>query len=149
MEVTIMKTKYNKIIAIITISALSSPVWAVGDALKIQQHANISYVTGGIGADESDALQATQNQYNLRVMNADKNGRFSGDTRILIRNLKRESLLDVTSGPLFYANLPKGKYIITGYSDEQSKEEVVNISNKQPARVRFVWPEDNNEQTSN
>ncbi len=143
-----MEIKRNAILAMLMVTSLSSPSWAVdgalpNDALQVQKQGNISYVTGGIGADESKRLQATQNQYNLRIMNADKEGRFSGDTRILISNLQRESLLDVTRGPIFYANLPTGRHIITGYRGEQIKEDVVTISNRKPTRVRFAWPEDN------
>ncbi len=130
-------------LAIIVLAALStSPVWADDNPLEVKQQGDISYVSGGIGEDESDALQATQHNYNLQIMNADKSGHFSGDTRITISDLNHAMLLDAISGPLFYANLPKGRYIVEGFANEQTKKQVVTIATGKLAHVRFIWPED-------
>lgn len=138
-----MALNHHTLLAFLALAALSaSPVWADDNPLEVQQQGNISYVTGGIGKDESDALRVTQANYNLRIMNADKSGHFSGDTRIVISDLQHNALLDAISGPLFYANLPKGKYIVEGYGQEQMKKQTVTIANGKSAHVRFVWPED-------
>lgn len=138
-----MALNHHIVLAVVSLAACSaSPVWADDNPLEVQQQGEISYVTGGIGKDESDALRATQTHYNLRIMNADKSGHFSGDTRVVISDLQHNALLDATSGPLFYANLPKGKYIVEGFANEQTKKQVVTIASGKPARVRFVWPED-------
>ena len=80
--------------------------------------------------------------YNLRIMNVDKAGHFSGDTRIIISDLQQNVLLDAESGPIFYANLPKGRYIVEGHGQEKMKKQTVSIGNTKPAHIRFVWPED-------
>lgn len=129
------------IITLVTFSASSA--WAEDNILvQQQQQGNISYVTGGFGKDESDAIRATQANYNLLVMNADKTGHFSGNTRIVISDLRHNPLLDTTSGPLFYANLPKGRYIVEGYLGKQSRKQTIKIATGRSAHVRFVWPED-------
>lgn len=120
----------------------SAPLYAEGDAPEVQQQGDFYYVTGGIGDDETAALQAVQSQYNLRVMNADKAGHFSGDTRIVISDLRHNALIDATAGPLFYANLPNGRYRVEGFSNQQHKEQVVTIAKGKPARVHFVWPQE-------
>lgn len=138
-----MALNHHIVLAVIALATLSvSPVWAQDNPLEVQQQGNISYVTGGIGDDEKSQLEATQHNYNLHVMNADKSGHFSGDTRIVISDLQHNPLLDATSGPLFYANLPKGRYIVEGYSQEKMKKQTVTIGNTKPAHIRFVWPED-------
>ncbi len=130
-------------LAVVSIFALSlHSAQAQDNVLSEQQQNNIVYVTGGIGKDESDALRATQANYNLRVMNADKVGHFSSDTRIIIRDLQNNILLDATSGPLFYANLPKGRYIIQGFVGLQSKMQPITIAAGKTANVRFVWRQD-------
>jgi hypothetical protein len=127
----------------VVLAALSAlPAWAADEnQLEVYQQGDISYVSGGIGKEERDALQATQANYNLRVMNADKTGHFSGDTRIIIRDLQHNILLDVTSGPLFYANMPRGKYVVEGFINQQSKKQRVTIAKGKPALVRFMWLE--------
>ena len=123
-------------------SSSAAPTWADDETLEVYEQNGISYVSGGIGKDESDALQSMQHNYNLRIMNADKAGHFSGDTRIVISDMKQVVLLDDNSGPLFYANLPKGRYVVEGFSQEQSKRQTVVITGEKAAHVRFVWPQD-------
>ncbi len=138
-----MALNYHMASAVFALAALSaSPAQAQTNPLEVQQQGHISYVTGGIGKDEIDAMQATQSNYNLRIMNADKAGHFSGNTRIVISDLQHTALLDAASGPLLYANLPQGRYIVEGYSQERMKKQTITIGHKKPARVRFVWPED-------
>jgi hypothetical protein len=127
-------------LAIIAISAIAAlPAWADDNLLEVQEQGGVSYITGGIGKEESDALRATQTSYNLRIMNADKAGHFSGDTRIIIIDLQQNVLLDADSGPMFYTNLPKGRYIVEGYSGQQVKKQSITITNGKPTRVRFMW----------
>ena len=114
--------------------------WA-GNAMDIQHKGSISYVSGGIGSDETESLQSVQNDYNLRIMNADRVGQFSGNTRIVISDTKENVLLDTMGGPLFYAQVPNGRYIVEGFNGDQSKKESVTILDNKPARIRFVWAE--------
>jgi hypothetical protein len=138
-----MEIKSHFSLAIMALAIFSAtPVMADENPLEIYQQGNISYISGGIGDDEKAQLEATQSSYNLRIMNADKTGHFSGDTRIVISDLQHNILLDATSGPIFYANLPKGKYIIEGFSDGQSKKKTINISSSKAAHIRFIWPEE-------
>lgn len=144
-----MALSHHTLLAFLALTVLSvSLVWADDNPLEVQQQGGISYVTGGIGKDESDALRATQSNYNLRIVNADKSGHFSGDTRVVISDLRHNTLLDAASGPLFYANLPRGKYIVEGYSQEQIKKQVITITNGKSSHIRFVWPEDMSDTTN-
>lgn len=144
-----MALRTHSMMALMTLAALvSTPVWASENPPQIHQLGNISYVTGGIGEVETDALRATKENYNLRITNADKVGHFSGDTRVVISDLTHNILLDVTSGPLFYANLPNGKYVITGFSGEESKKEKITIVSGKATRVRFMWLADATDSTN-
>jgi hypothetical protein len=140
----------HRAMSIITllVTTLCVSAWADDDVLEVHEQNAISYVSGGVGDDEKAQLESAQHNYNLRIMNADRSGHFSGDIRILISDSQHNLLLDATSGPLFYANLPKGHYIIEGYAGLESKKETVTIAAGKPARVRFMWPEEI-EQTNN
>jgi len=135
-----------RLLAFVVLSTcLNSPVLANDNVLVVQQQGDISYVSGGIGTDERDELEAVKHNYNLRVMNADKTGHFSGDTHITISDSKHNVLLDAPGGPLFYANLPKGHYIVEGFSQDLNKKQAIAITGKSPVAVRFVWPQDTTE----
>jgi hypothetical protein len=140
-----MNTNHCKsyLLALALATALTTPVWAQVDLSylpEVQQQGEIRYLSGGVGDDETAALQSVKEQYNLRVTSADKTGEYRGDTRIVIRDLKQNVLLDTTSnGPLFYTNLPNGRYVVEGYSEGQSKRKNVTIKNATHARVHFSW----------
>ena len=129
-------------LAMIVLAALAStPAMAV-DGPEVHQQNDISYVSGGIGDEEQARLEAVKKDYNLHVMNADKIGHFTGDIRIVITDLEHNTLVDATGGPIFYANLPNGRYIVEGFSPKLSKKETITIAAGKPAHVRFLWPQD-------
>lgn len=133
--------KHSKyVFAVVVVAALQvSPVFADNFLPDLQQQGEIYYLTGGIGAEETSAMESEKKDYNLQVINADKQGHFSGYPHIVIRDMQHNELLSADGGPLFYTNLPKGHYIVEGSSMKQAKSQHVVISDNKPTRVRFVW----------
>lgn len=130
------------VLAVAVTAALAvSPARADGNLPQVQQQGNISYLSGGIGKEESDAMEATRHNYNLRIMSADQTGHYSGNTHVMVSNLQHRTLLDITGGPLFYANLPNGRYIVKGSDDGQSRSQAVTIAAGKPVNVHFSWPQ--------
>ncbi|MDX2073766.1 MAG: hypothetical protein SFX19_05300 [Alphaproteobacteria bacterium] len=104
-----------------------------------QQQSGINFITGGVGDEETDAMEAVKGDYNLRVTSADKTGHFSGAPHITITDMQHNELLSADAGPLFYADLPTGHYIIKGSNKEQGKSQKIVITGKKIAAVRFTW----------
>jgi hypothetical protein len=104
-----------------------------------QQIGSITFITGGIGDEERDAMETVRKDYNLSVMSAATSGAFTGDTRIVIRDQSGEELLQADAGPLFYADLPAGRYVVEGYSDGQIKQQPVTITPDKRQHIRFNW----------
>lgn len=105
----------------------------------VRTQGDISYITGGVGDEETEAMKSERGDYNLQIMNSDTKGHFAGTRNILISDSKGNELLDADGGPLFYANLPKGRYVIESSSNSQTKKQKVNVSGNKPAVVHFVW----------
>jgi hypothetical protein len=125
----------------VAITLVALPAFAQSQMPEAHQQGDIVYISGGIGADETAAIESVKGDYNLNVTSADKTGHFRGDTEIVIRDMKKNVLLDVTAqGPLFYAKLPNGRYTIEGISDDQSRKQAVRITSEKNARVHFSWP---------
>src|SRR5689334_11347717 len=59
-----------------------------------QQEGSVTYITGGIGDEERDALRAVSRDYNLHVMSASTSGAFAGQTQIIIRSRQGEEVVD-------------------------------------------------------
>mgnify|MGYP000910258691 CR=1 FL=1 len=142
-----MKILHNRttVLALVLATSLYSPsVWAqsaYSDYLpQIYQQGDVSFLSGGIGENETEALREVKEQYNLRVTSADKNGEYRGDTRIIISDAQGTVVLDtVSAGPLLYTNLPNGRYTVDGYSEGQSKRKAVKVVKGKHARVHFSW----------
>lgn len=116
------------------------PVRALSEAMPaMQQQGNISYVSGGVGQEESSALESVKHNYNLRITSADKTGHFFGDTHVVVSDMQQHALLDTTGGPLFYASMPNGRYVVEGFSGGQSSKQTVTIASGKPASVHFSW----------
>lgn len=133
--------KLNCVLAVAVVAVLqSSPVWAEGSFLPdIQQQGELSFITGGIGEEETHAMQSERGDYNLQIMSADKAGHFNGHPHIIITDMQHNELINADGGPLFYTNLPKGKYIVEGFVGEQKQHKNITVSGKKTEYIRFVW----------
>ncbi len=104
-----------------------------------QQAGAITYITGGIGDEERDALEAVKSDYTLSIISAGAaQGAFSGDTHISISR-KNEELLSVDAGPIFYAMLPPGRYRVTATSRDQIRSQTITIIAGKQASLHFSW----------
>src|SRR5437016_948255 len=120
----------NTAIAAVFMSAIAiHPSLLLADDLpEIQKQGNITYVTGGIGDEEREALHSMRHNYNLSVLSADKYGAYPGDTHIVISDKQGTELVNTDAGPLFYARMPAGRYIVEESSGGQSKKRAVTIA---------------------
>lgn len=113
---------------------------SVGDVtLQPIQVGEASYITGGIGDEERHALQQMAPNYNLRIMSALKSGNFAGDTRVIIRDRNGTELINAEAGPLFFADLPAGRYTVEASSEGETKTKNVTVGNGKAANLNFSW----------
>ena len=105
---------------------------------EVNHQDGIAYTTGGIGADETNALKATAQNYNLFISNSEKNGSFTDNTSITITG--RQATLTVNdAGPLFYAKLPPGEYVIKATNGDQNLQRNVTITGNKQAQIHLIW----------
>lgn len=106
-------------------------------------HPEVTFVTGGIGDDERQAIEAAKADYNLYVMSASTTGAFVGDSRVIIMRKadgKDEEMLSVTAGPVLYVRLPAGSYTLYAKLGEETKKQNFTIHQKGAAtRVGLQW----------
>ena len=105
-----------------------------------QKQSEINFITGGIGKEDTEAMEAVKGDYNLRVTSADSTGHFSGEPHIVITDMQHNELLSAAAGPLFYADMPSGRYIVEGSNKGETKSQNVVISGRKVVPVRFTWP---------
>jgi hypothetical protein len=106
------------------------------------QQGEVTYITGGIGQDEAQAMRASASAYNLLVSNARNDGSFTAGIDVIIRDGHGQTVLMAKdTGPLFYVRLPPGAYTMDALYNGIEKVKDVVIAPHRPAQINLIWPE--------
>jgi len=105
----------------------------------------VSYIAGGIGQDESDAIKRAAGRYALELefsQTARPRNVYLADVKVAIRSASSgKTMLDtVSDGPYLVANLPPGKYNVTVEQNGATQQRSVDVKAGQHQRLAFVWP---------
>jgi hypothetical protein len=111
-----------------------------GGLPQIQQQGNVSYTSGGVGLDESHALQREQAHWPLSL-------RFTGPTADYLSNVHvrivdgkgGEVLSAEAMGPYMLVKLPAASYTVYAKYKDQEKKQSVSVSGPGKAKAAFHW----------
>lgn len=110
-------------------------------APQAKAQGSVSYVSGGITADERDAMKPLAKDYNLRMLFALNVGNYVADVKIKITTGKEKTVLDaVSEGPWMYVKLPAGKYKISAEYDGKTISKNATVSARKGSSLNFMWP---------
>jgi hypothetical protein len=107
---------------------------------QIQRQGDIEFVSGGVGADESHALERARSQWPLGLNFTGSGSDYLADVQVRIVDSHNADVLTATSeGPYMLVRLRPGQYTVhASYKgDEQSKS--VTVPAKGSARSTFHW----------
>lgn len=110
--------------------------------IEPQTQGEVSFVSGGVGGDEREAMQAIRANYNLNLLFSVKgSGEYLSDVKVRITDIKDNTLLDtVSDGPKLFAKLKPGHYVITVDSDGQVLHKMATVDDKRTTTLSFAWP---------
>jgi hypothetical protein len=99
------------------------------------------FMSGGVGSGERDAMLEQAKSYNLALSFAAPSGQYLSDVRVLITDERGKEVVNTTAvGPLFYVELPGGRYNITASYDGRSQEiKGLQIPNSGRVSKVFHW----------
>lgn len=121
---------------------LASSMPCLADGLTIQQEAHgTAYVTGGIGSEEVEALEAFKKQFNLYFLFSEgKVGRVIDDINISITDSQQQTVFAIEhAAPRLLLNLPSGKYQVTAsYLGSVQKYRFIHNAKKHQ-RIILNW----------
>jgi hypothetical protein len=110
---------------------------------QIQQQGGVSFVSfvsGGVGQDESQALRSAASQWPLSLRFTARSGEFLADVHVTIEDAHGTSVLDATSrGPYMLVKVPPGRYSVHVSHADISKTSAVTVSASGTARATFTW----------
>ena len=123
-----------------------------GVSSEQQTQGSVKFVSGGVGDDETVAMQSAARGYPLElqfVQKASPRDEFLADVKVRILDRSRNVVLEaVASGPFLLAQLPPGRYQIEADYSGVVKRRSVDLSSGKHQRAVFVWaPADDNRQS--
>jgi hypothetical protein len=110
--------------------------------------ADVPYVSGGIGFEGREEMQAAEKDHNLKVVAAEKNGDYLAEVNVVIESAKKERMLDATmDGPILLAKLPPGTYTVKATFEGQTQSRTVTVGGQGLRTLDFRWTSKEREAT--
>jgi hypothetical protein len=111
-----------------------------GGMPQVQQQGDVSFVSGGVGLDESKALQSAQHDWPLSLRFTGRAGEFLADVRVQITDSHGANVLDTTSrGPYMLVRVRPGRYNVHVSHAGVDKTSAVTVGSNGSARASFIW----------
>jgi hypothetical protein len=104
----------------------------------IQQAGGISYVTGGVGLDESHALRAEAPRWPLELLFAGPTSDYLSDVHVDITSSGGSVFQAKADGPFMLVKLPPGDYVVHASYKGQEKTHPVKIGGGHQ-KADFRW----------
>jgi hypothetical protein len=110
--------------------------------LEAHKAGGASYVCGGVGLDEQQAIKSEAGRHDLMLTFAVSNGAYLADVDVEIRDAKGGVLLNAKcDGPIMLVDLPgRGAWRVTAQANGQSRQRSVSAGPGRRAQAVFVWP---------
>jgi hypothetical protein len=106
---------------------------------------SVTYVSGGIGKDESDAMKQAASRYSLAIemaSPASPRAQYVADVKIDIRDQRGTTVLStISDGPILLAKLPPGRYTVNAARNGTSQQRNIVVGSSGPVRAMFSFPE--------
>jgi len=136
----------NTLTSILLTTALVLTSFASSAAITEGRTANDrSYISGGIGLEESERLKQMADKYSLQLIVSSRSGAYLADTRVTITGPGGEKVLDLPlDAPLLLVDLAPGNYKLVVAHAGQTQVRNVNLSSSKREQlvVQFDVPAD-------
>jgi hypothetical protein len=124
-----------------TVTDTSSAGNANGGGLpQIQHQGDVSYVSGGVGQDESKALERDRSHWPLSMQFTGPGSDFLADVHVRIVDVHNNEVLHADSlGPFMLVKLRPGRYTVHATYKNRDHTKTVNIASKGSTQAAFYW----------
>ncbi|MDD2811233.1 hypothetical protein [Rhodoferax sp.] len=134
----------RKTLAVGALLMSATLVQAATNLPPVHRSGNIEYMTGGVGVDESTAIQSASRKWPLTLEFAIKDKEradFAADVNVVVSDAKNHSALHVKSGgPFVLARVKPGKYMVAATLAGKTLQKQVVVTSGAPTKVEFLWP---------
>ncbi|MBU9148794.1 carboxypeptidase-like regulatory domain-containing protein [Burkholderia multivorans] len=104
------------------------------------QQGDISFVSGGIGKDQSTAFERNESAWPLALRFTGKGGEYLADVHVRIVDGKGNEVLKTDArGPYMLVKLPPGRYTVHASYQGSDETRAVTVGAKGGAKAAFQW----------
>ena len=136
-----MKKSLLSLISFLFLAFLSGTASAMRDGRTAQGE---PFLSGGIGAEERDALKVQREFFNVRILTAAKgSGAYLSDVQTRITDSAGRAVLDtVMEGPWLYVKLLSGQYGVQVLYRGQTQQQNLSMGLKDQRSLNFYFIEE-------
>ena len=142
-----MKSKTSVIATAIAVSGMTLTLNAIGATDShlpaAQKAGEVTYIMGGIGQTEADAIKHVAKYYPLELeflLKAKPKAEYLSNVQVRIKDAHDRMVLNVNAdGPYLLAKMPAGKYTISAERNGKVEHRQIEISATDHRRVVFEW----------
>lgn len=130
----------KSILSVIYLTCIST---ACAQIPGTQYSQGISYISGGVGEEESQAILAEAKEWPILVeLSQLENGRgvWIFGAKIKILNAKNQVIFDAhADGPYMLINLPAGDYLLEGTYQGVVQKKAIAVKSALPQKANLFW----------
>ncbi|WP_423392951.1 carboxypeptidase-like regulatory domain-containing protein [Burkholderia sp. LMG 21824] len=123
------------------LAAGATGAYAQSDGLPAaRQQGDVTFVSGGVGQDESTAFQHNESSWPLALRFTGKGGEFLADVHVRIVDGKGTEVLKTDArGPYMLVKVPPGRYTVHASYQGNEESRAVTVGAKGGAKTAFQW----------
>ncbi|CAD6544812.1 peptidase associated/transthyretin-like domain-containing protein [Paraburkholderia metrosideri] len=111
-----------------------------GGMPQTQQQGDVSFVSGGVGLDESKALQQAQSHWPLSLRFTGPSSEFLADVKVRVVDAQNNEVLNTSSrGPYMLVKLHPGHYTVHAQYKDHDESKAVTVTGNGSAKLAFYW----------
>ena len=130
----------------------STPAATPAALPPVQSQGQTEYLTGGVGADESEAILQEARTWPLVLelaQNSSTRVAYISDVSVTIKDGSGKIILDtITEGPFLLVRLAPGRYSLDASYESKTLHRDVSIGKGGSNRIILLWPAPGNEKDS-
>ena len=121
-------------------SVAPAPIDSAGVQVQPVQQNGITYLSGGIGVDEAQAIEQSKG-YNLHMMfSVGVDNKFIPDVNVTVQSASGQTVLTLDeAGPLVYVQLPPGKYTVRATRNGEERRDNADVGSGAARNLVFHW----------
>jgi hypothetical protein len=112
--------------------------------MLVEQHqGNVTFVSGGVGLDESQALRAEARSWPLALQFTGPGSDYLADVHVNITGPRGTDVLQAdSSGPYMLVRLHPGRYVVHASYKDEDQTRLVVVANGGHVSASFHWNEE-------